>query len=157
MKYRQFFFVCFSILVLSALFLFSASRCAAEATHPLDPLDGGEIASAVKILQAAPEFPKIALFSTVQLNEPPKDEVLNFKAGAGFRREAFAIVLDREKIELTKRSLICEQTKSFRGKRSRACSRSFSSANTRLYSKSSNGTRAGRRRCENAASRILTK
>ncbi|MDQ3800749.1 MAG: primary-amine oxidase, partial [Acidobacteriota bacterium] len=69
----------------------------AAATHPLDPLDEKEIASAVKILQAAPAFPKTALFSTVVLNEPPKAEVLSFRAGAKFRREAFAIVLDREK------------------------------------------------------------
>lgn len=97
MKYKQFFFVCFSIIVLSALSLFSVSTYAAEATHPLDPLNEREIADAVKILKAASNFPKIALFSTVQLNEPPKSEVLNFKAGAAFRREAFAIVLDREK------------------------------------------------------------
>ena len=97
MKYKQFFFVCFSIIVLSALSLFSVSTYAAEATHPLDPLNEREIADAVKILKAASNFPKIALFSTVQLNEPPKSEVLTFKAGAAFRREAFAIVLDREK------------------------------------------------------------
>jgi len=97
MKYSQFFFVCFSTNVLSALLLFSASTCAAAATHPLDPLDASEIAVALKIFQAAPNFPKTALFSTIQLNEPPKNEVLNFKAGATFRREAFAIILDREK------------------------------------------------------------
>jgi len=96
MNYSQFCFVCFSIIVLSAL-PFSASIFAAEATHPLDPLDESEIASTVKILQAAPNFPKTALFSTIQLNELPKNEVLNFRAGAPFRREAFAIVLDREK------------------------------------------------------------
>ncbi len=92
MKYSQFCFVCFSIIV-----LFSAATFAAEATHPLDPLDESEIAGVVKILQAAPDFPRTALFSTIQLNELPKNEVLNFKAGGAFRREAFAIVLDREK------------------------------------------------------------
>lgn len=97
MKYKQFFFVCFSIIVFSALPLVAASAFAAEAKHPLDPLDQSEIADAVKILQASPDFPKTALFSTVQLHEPPKSEVLNFKAGAALRREAFVIVLDREK------------------------------------------------------------
>jgi primary-amine oxidase len=97
MKIGRFFFVCFSVVVFAVLSLFSATTFAAEATHPLDPLDESEIASAVKILQSASDFPKTALFSTVQLNEPPKNEVLNFKAGAAFRREAFAIVLDREK------------------------------------------------------------
>jgi primary-amine oxidase len=89
---------CLRVIVLSCLFLFaSALQAVALPTHPLDPLDAGEITNAVKLLQAAPEFPKVALFSTVVLNEPPKAEVLNFKAGAKFRREAFAIVLDREK------------------------------------------------------------
>lgn len=97
MKHGQFFFVCYSLILLSALLLFSASTCAAAATHPLDPLDESEIAGVVKILQAAPNFPRPALFSTIQLNELPKNEVLNFKAGGAFRREAFAIVLDREK------------------------------------------------------------
>lgn len=97
MKHTQYFLVCCAIVVISALPLFSASTFAAAATHPLDPLSESEIAGAVKILQAASNFPKTALFSTVQLNEPPKSEVLNFKAGEAFRREAFAIVLDREK------------------------------------------------------------
>ena len=84
----------FALLLLTTV---SGSK-AADATHPLDPLNESEIAAAVKILQAAPNFPKVALFSTVQLNEPPKAEVLSFKNGArSFRREAFAIVLDREK------------------------------------------------------------
>src|SRR4028118_181507 len=83
------------ILSLSLLSLEAISQTAG-AKHPLDSLSADEIASAVKILQAAPNFPKTALFSTVQVNEPPKSEVLNFKTGAAFRREAFAIVLDRE-------------------------------------------------------------
>ena len=91
------FFVCFLMAVLSVLSLCSTSALAAEALHPLDPLDEGEIAEAVRVLKGAPSFPATALFSTVQLNEPPKAEVLSFKAGAAFRREAFAIVLDREK------------------------------------------------------------
>jgi primary-amine oxidase len=84
-----------AIILLVFLFSTVAGLRAAEAMHPLDPLDESEIAGAVRILQAAPNFPKTALFSTVVLNEPPKAEVLSFKAGARFRREAFAIVLDR--------------------------------------------------------------
>jgi primary-amine oxidase len=96
MKYSRILFVCFSATVLSALSLFSTTAFAAPAQHPLDALDGSEIAGAVRILQAQPNFPRTALFSTVQLNEPPKNEVLNFKTGGTFRREAFAIVLNRE-------------------------------------------------------------
>lgn len=97
MRYNRLISVGFSLIALSVLPFFTATAFAAGATHPLDPLDESEITGAVKVLQAASNFPKTALFSTVQLNEPPKSEVLNFKAGAAFRREAFAIVLDREK------------------------------------------------------------
>ncbi|MBA4186110.1 MAG: tyramine oxidase, partial [Acidobacteria bacterium] len=84
--------VCCQLIV---FFVLSASTLFAEAIHPLDPLDASEIESAVKILRAMPNFPKEVLFSTVQLNEPPKAEVWNYKAGTTFRREAFAIVMDR--------------------------------------------------------------
>lgn len=97
MKYNRLISAGFSIIALLALPFFTATAFAAGAMHPLDPLDESEITGAVKVLQAASNFPKTALFSTVQLNEPPKSEVLNFKAGAAFRREAFAIILDREK------------------------------------------------------------
>ncbi len=97
MKSTQLYFVWFPIAIISALLWFSPATVSAQATHPLDPLDESEIAGTVKILQDAKDFPRTALFSTVQLNEPAKNEILNFKAGAAFRREAFAIVLDREK------------------------------------------------------------
>jgi primary-amine oxidase len=80
------------ILILSGL---AAASAAAQAVHPLDPLDAAEIKEAVTILKAKQSFPADALFSTVQLNEPPKEEVWNYKPGAPFRREAFAVVMDR--------------------------------------------------------------
>jgi primary-amine oxidase len=87
----------FRATVLFTLLLCCSGVLFAAPLYPLDPLNAEEISGAVKILQAVPNFPKSGLFSTVQLNEPPKTEVLNFKAGATFRREAFAIILDREK------------------------------------------------------------
>ncbi|HZH33572.1 MAG TPA: primary-amine oxidase [Pyrinomonadaceae bacterium] len=85
-------------VVLFSLFVPLVSvAAAAETAHPLDALSAEEISNAVKVLQTASNFPKTALFSTVVLNEPPKAEVLNFKPGAKFRREAFAIILDRER------------------------------------------------------------
>lgn len=96
MKYVRILFVCFSIIVFLALPSGSTPAFAAQAKHPLDPLDASEITATVKLLQTVPNFPRTALFSTVQLNEPPKNEVLNFKAGTAFRREVFAIILDRE-------------------------------------------------------------
>jgi len=64
------------------------------ALHPLDPLSASEITAAADTLRAYEAFPKDALFSTIVLNEPPKQEVLEFKPGAPFRREASAVVMD---------------------------------------------------------------
>lgn len=96
MRYGRYFFARLSITLLWLLPL-AAVSIAADAAHPLDPLNETEITRAVEIIRAAPGFPKQVLFSTVVLNEPPKAEVLSFKPGAKFRREAFAIVLDRDR------------------------------------------------------------
>ncbi|HKE39035.1 MAG TPA: primary-amine oxidase [Casimicrobiaceae bacterium] len=71
--------------------------CAApeDTLHPLDPLTAKEITLAADTLKAQAAFPKDALFSTIALREPPKQEVLDFKPGTAFRREALAIVMDR--------------------------------------------------------------
>lgn len=97
MKRKILFFIYCSIITLAALTCSPLAAHAAAATHPLDPLSESEISAAVSILRATPDFPRTALFSTVQLNEPPKSEVLRFKPGEAFRREAFVIILDREK------------------------------------------------------------
>ena len=96
MKEFQHFIRYLSVTALAIVSAFSASLFAAQALHPLDPLTENEIARTVRILNDTSNFPKTALFSTIQLNEPPKNEVLKFKAGAVFRREAFGIILDRE-------------------------------------------------------------
>jgi primary-amine oxidase len=84
--------IAFFVLVLSAFPILAQTPNA----HPLDPLDENEIKNAVTILKKQNTFPKDVLFSTVQLNEPPKEEVWNYKPGNVFRREAFVIVMDRE-------------------------------------------------------------
>lgn len=76
---------------------FLAFSATAQNSHPLDPLSASEIENAVKILRGLKDFPKIALFSTIQLHEPSKESVINFKPGNGYGREAFAIVLDRQR------------------------------------------------------------
>ncbi|MEI6947635.1 primary-amine oxidase [Paraflavisolibacter sp. H34] len=70
---------------------------AAGPAHPLDPLGAEEISTAVRLLKATPGCPKEALFSTLTLHEPPKPEVTAYRAGAPFRREAFAVLYDRAK------------------------------------------------------------
>lgn len=88
--------LCFALLA-GCFFLVTVPESAfAQARHPLDPLTAAEINTAVRLVSTAPQFPKDALYSTIVLKEPPKSEVLSYRAGATFRREAFALLLDRE-------------------------------------------------------------
>src|SRR5262249_10499770 len=64
--------------------------------HPLDPLTASEIEVAAKVLRAHPEFPGGALFSTIALSEPAKSDVMKFKPGDSFTRQASAVILDRK-------------------------------------------------------------
>ena len=64
--------------------------------HPLDPLSKDEITLAAKVLRDAGKATAASRFQTIVLNEPPKEEVLGFKPGEAFRREAFVIVYERE-------------------------------------------------------------
>ena len=72
-----------------------AAGASAQSGHPLDPLSAAEIETAARALQRAPGFPADALFSTIVLNEPSKESILAWRPGDPFRREAFAIVMDR--------------------------------------------------------------
>ena len=63
--------------------------------HPLNPLDTTEINSVKQILLAEGKIDSTFLFYLINLNEPPKKEMLNYKTGMEFRREAFASVYHR--------------------------------------------------------------
>ena len=64
--------------------------------HPLDPLDSNEIKLVKQILlkENKVTHDSSSLFSIINLKEPPKEEVLAYKPGQSFRREAFAYVYD---------------------------------------------------------------
>lgn len=63
--------------------------------HPLNPLDTNEINSVKQILLAEGKIDSTFLFYLINLNEPPKKEMLRYKNGMEFRREAFASVYHR--------------------------------------------------------------
>ena len=65
-----------------------------DVRHPLEPLSKEEVKSAVNILRSERNLDETIRFTTVVLNEPPKDVVLNFKDGDSFNREAFIILLN---------------------------------------------------------------
>lgn len=76
-------------------FQFTALAQTTNFAHPLDPLSKDEIALAAKVLKDAGRATAASRFQTIALNEPPKSEVLDFKPGDAFRREAFVIVYER--------------------------------------------------------------
>jgi len=63
--------------------------------HPLDPLSAAEIAATTRLLKADSRTPEGAFFPTLVLHEPPKEDVLAFKPGKAFSREAYVEVFDR--------------------------------------------------------------
>lgn len=101
-----------SLLFLACLFAPRLALAADVAAHPLDPLSKEEIIAAVEILRASGKVNENSRFSTIVLREPPKSEVLAYKPGSPFRREAFAIIYERATnktfeaiIDLNKKSL----------------------------------------------------
>jgi primary-amine oxidase len=62
--------------------------------HPLEPLSREEVATAIAIIRNERNLPETIRFTTVVLNEPPKNVVLNFKDGDPINREALIILLD---------------------------------------------------------------
>lgn len=87
----------FKSLTFICLLLFFTVPIAAQSdfAHPLDPLSKEEIAATVAALKAENKATESSRFFTLVLNEPPKAEVLNFKSGEAFRREAFVVVYER--------------------------------------------------------------
>ncbi|MBD2139403.1 primary-amine oxidase [Anabaena sp. FACHB-1237] len=69
--------------------------------HPLDSLTETEINTAVAILKQQKNISKNAFFSMIALQEPDKDEVVNFISGKPFTRQVF---LETYQSELNKTS-----------------------------------------------------
>ncbi|HVA32917.1 MAG TPA: hypothetical protein VNG31_02140 [Candidatus Baltobacteraceae bacterium] len=68
----------------------------ARVTHPLDPLTAPEIAQIKTAMASQTMLGPRTLYSWVQLSEPHKDEVLAWKPGMPFRREALVVALSPE-------------------------------------------------------------
>jgi primary-amine oxidase len=78
--------------------------------HPLDPLNKAEIELAVNLVKAK-NLSSQTFFPTVVLNEPPKQEILNFKPGDSFKREAIVEAFDRPQNILYKAIVDLQQQK----------------------------------------------
>lgn len=62
--------------------------------HPLKPLSREEVATAIAIIRNERNLAGTIRFTTVVLNEPQKNVVLNFKDGDPINRETLMILLD---------------------------------------------------------------
>ena len=66
-----------------------------QGMHPLEPLSPEELSRAVAILRAERGVPATVRFSTVELHEPAKEDVLGWPEAGPVARKAFIITLDR--------------------------------------------------------------
>ncbi len=93
-------FVYALLMLMSGYLLMKEDVCAQETVkqfmHPLDPLDSNEIKLVKQILlqEQKVTHDSSSLFSIINLQEPPKEEVLAYQPGQPFRREAYAFVYD---------------------------------------------------------------
>ena len=62
---------------------------------PLEPLTAEEITTAVAIVRTERNLGEHVRFVSMNLHEPPKEVVLNFKPGDALTREAFVVLLDK--------------------------------------------------------------
>jgi primary-amine oxidase len=63
--------------------------------HPLEPLTAEEIRHAAAILREEKELAETVRFSTIELLEPAKADVLGWNGDESLERQAFAILMDR--------------------------------------------------------------
>jgi primary-amine oxidase len=88
-------------LLLAAALCMLVSTVRAQSQHPLDPLTADEMKRVVQVLKDNQTITGRDYFNIINLREPPKKEVLSYKPGAPFRREAFASFYDYAKPGIT--------------------------------------------------------
>ncbi|MFW9260442.1 primary-amine oxidase [Nostoc sp. CALU 546] len=81
-------------------------------SHPLTSLTESEINTAVSVIQREKTLSEMAAFPLIALQEPDKEEVLNFTPGKVFQRKAFLVVYERSQnktyegvVDLTSKTL----------------------------------------------------
>jgi primary-amine oxidase len=79
-------------LVFCLLITCVSSSLAQAPRHPLDALSAQEFWTVYEVMHASGRVDSLTRFFGVNLREPPKAEVLRWRAGQPFRREALAVV-----------------------------------------------------------------
>lgn len=100
---------CLTVMVGSAY----AQQTSMQFTHPLDPLDSNEIKLVKQILLKENKVrdDSSSLYTLINLQEPPKAEVLAYEPGQPFTREAYAFVYDYPTNTLAKAMIDLSESK----------------------------------------------
>lgn len=94
-RLRQFFLVAIAIMSISLGFIGGLSAQKPVFSHPLSSLTEAEINTAVSVLKQEKTLSETAAFHLIALQEPDKQEVLNFTPGKAFSRQVFLVIYDR--------------------------------------------------------------
>ncbi len=92
----------FQVMTASLVLLLSAGSRAQQAPvdsdrHPLDPLTPDEYSTVVAALSDEAFLGPTGLYPLITLQEPPKEDVLNWRRGDPVRRQAFVIAKTRQR------------------------------------------------------------
>ncbi|MBA4053929.1 MAG: hypothetical protein C0490_04385, partial [Marivirga sp.] len=93
----QFFIACTLLLQIGCSSKKNKSATLTDTTgiqvqHPLDPLNETEIKTVKQLLFAEHKIDSTYRFFVINLKEPPKAEIMCYKPGQPYRREAFAVL-----------------------------------------------------------------
>ncbi|BAZ51327.1 copper amine oxidase [Nostoc sp. NIES-4103] len=94
----RFFGLIITIIIFISLSLTLMGRLSAQQPfiyHPLTPLTEVEISTAVSVVKKAKSVSEMAVFPIISLQEPDKNEVINFTPGKPFQRQAFLVIYER--------------------------------------------------------------
>jgi primary-amine oxidase len=83
------------------------ARMARAIDSPLEPLNKDEIGIAMKVLRASGKVGPETRFPVIALHEPPKADVLAWKAGAPVVRQALVVVYERSKNQTSEAIVDC--------------------------------------------------
>lgn len=78
--------------VVFSVLWFAPACFAAGPAHPLDALDFQEYWAVFETMKTSGKLAEVSRYAGVNLHEPPKPEVLRWRPGEPFRREALAII-----------------------------------------------------------------
>ncbi|MDZ8188531.1 MAG: primary-amine oxidase [Nostoc sp. ChiSLP02] len=97
-RLRYFFWLVIAIIVAIYISFGLMGKLSAQQvsnSHPLSALTEAEITTAVSVVKRAKTLSEIAAFSLIALQEPDKEEVLNFTPSKVFKRQAFLVIYER--------------------------------------------------------------